>query len=456
MIVFQIHPKCLQVILILLALNTVITDVYTQSTTHISGIIQSEEGDVLYKALIRHQSYSAISDLSGYYQMDIPITDTIHLEVSYLGCETIDTLISASHSDSLVIHFTLNRSVLPLPEVSVRPQSENLFERSDWVILDYLFAHDLIVLLVIKRNEKWLYAYSTDGLFVDRLEVNKSYNELHSSCLSSIYVLGSRLCAKVDLDDRSLRLQPSDTRKRFDQFVAPCLFKFDNQLVFKSLQQHNQRADYFFYDQQQPQLLYSIYDKQAAQTAQSYHNTIVRLYVQTRATTDEQAIDYGFQQGNIIAEGSWDGDLTNLIISNEIHQEVGYYKAVLSRPLRATAIKWKNQFLLFDFVAKKTVAFRSLSERDFFILKTDPLVWEDRRSQLLLDDARGKVFLLDKQDNLYELIQRKKSIETRFVQKLVHTTSYAAQYEVYEDKLYFIRQLSYQSPINQLRRVQLK
>lgn len=367
--------------IVFLTFNTVAA----QSTIHIEGIVQSEDGEALYKSLISVGKASSISSISGYYRFDIPKTDSIRLAVSYLGYATMDTVFLRPLNDSLVVNFKLKRTSFSLPEVSVRPQTQSLFDRSDWIILDYLTVSEYIVLLVIDANKRWLYTYSIEGKFVSRLTINKHYNQLHKSCLGSIYVLGKRFYAKVD-SLLKIVVGQKDIRKKFDQFIAPCLFQFDDRLIFKSWQQHNQRADYFYYQKQQSVLLYSIYDKQAQQMALSQYNRIISMYYQARSSSAEEDIDAGFQRENIIEGGRWNGDLTNLIVTNKIHQEVGYYEAVLTRPVRTwEAIARRNKLIIIDFIEQQAVLFSNRLADRFTTISAAPLIWEDKKGTILND-----------------------------------------------------------------------
>jgi hypothetical protein len=428
----------------------------SQSTIHVSGIVKSEDGEILYKALVRHETSSSISNSLGYYHLSIPKTDSFRLEVSYLGYQTVDTLIASPFNDSITINFRLKSTSLSLPEINISPQTQTLFDRSNWVILDYLIVPEKILLLVIENNKRWLYSYTISGEFISRLAIGKQYNQIHQSCLGSVYILNKQFFIQVDFSSYQIKLSRRDTRSKFDQFIAPCLFKVDDQLIFKSWQQHHQRADYFFYQKQHPTLLYSTYDRKAEQVAASQYNKVINMYLQTRSTSSKETIDHGFQKENIITNGSWNGDLTDLIITNNIHQEVGFYEAVLARPVKTwDAILEGNKFIIVDFVEQKALLFSKVSAKGFKLVPVDPLIWEDAKSMLLSDSRNEQLYFLDSKNQLYQLNYKKGILTASFTQRITSPSSYVGQYIIFGRYLYFISYPSRQSPKNRLYKIEI-
>ncbi|MEM1327776.1 MAG: carboxypeptidase-like regulatory domain-containing protein [Bacteroidota bacterium] len=125
---------------------------HAQNTIFVFGKVSDNNGESLPNALVyTSQQQNTVSNIAGYYQLDTDRQDSISLGVQFIGYQSIDTTIATEDFDTIQINFQLSPTTFDFPEVTVRANEQNLFDRSDWVIVDYVIWAEKMALLLYAR-----------------------------------------------------------------------------------------------------------------------------------------------------------------------------------------------------------------------------------------------------------------------------------------------------------------
>jgi len=431
-------------------------DLLAQQQIYIFGQVQSTTEEPLVNALITSSTgYSIISNAKGYYQLSIPKQDSLFLEVQFVGYETIDTLVFVSDSDSLNINFQLAPTVFDLPEITVQAVQQNLYERSNWVIIDYSIWNDQVILIALEGRKRWLYQYTLNGKLRKRERLQNKYADLHLSCLGGLHLISDDHGMELKWINNEVELQAPYDKQRFEDLIQTCLFKWDNRVLFKNWSNHNQQIDYFYYDQQEAISLYRTIDPEAIKLAQSQVNKIIGLYYRAVGNPNSGGIlNAKIEKTNIIAEGWWDGDLIDLITpeDNGVMSAIMYYDNTLSRPLRSWEVVHQEQLLIFDFVQQKANLFDRLSSSNYITLSTNSTdqIWKDDSDVFLQDAVSEKMYFLNSSFELFELLIKRKRIELKLIQQLEGKGNYQKKYYIHQNRIYFLANITAHNTQNKL------
>ncbi|MEM8523962.1 MAG: carboxypeptidase-like regulatory domain-containing protein [Bacteroidota bacterium] len=436
-----------------LALNE---NVYAQQEIYIFGRVTSSKGEPLNGALITSLTgQSTISDSRAYYQLNILRKDSLSLKVQFVGYETLDTTVFPAGTDSLNINFQLTPALFDLPEITVEAAQQNLYERSNWVVIDYVIWHDQIILIALEGRKRWIYQYTLAGKLKKREQLSERYTDLHLSCLGGLHLIGESVVVELKWMDDEIALQNPYEKQKFESLLQACLFKWDNNVVFKNWSNHNQQVDYFYYVQQKAVPLYRSVNPQAIQLARAQFNKIIGLYYQAVGNPYSGGIiNARIEKTNIIAEGLWDGDLFDLITpeNNGVMRAITHYENTLARPLCSWEAVHQGKLLIFDFVQQNVSLFNRLSVSDRITLDTDAIkqIWKNNSGDLLQNSANGKIYFLSNDFKLFQLQIKKRKMELELVQELTFQGNYPKNYCVYQDEIYFLGNVSSRSPQNKL------
>jgi hypothetical protein len=114
---------------------------------------------------------------------------------------------------------------------------------------------------------------------------------------------------------------------------------------------------------------------------------------------NKNAIDSGITKDNIIADGSWNGDLRALINSRELVKKVAYFRNVVASPVRSAEIRTKEEYFIIDFVQSlaKSICCDPLQTTSTLPLHGE--IWKDKKLEVFQDGTQNISFLKNSINN---------------------------------------------------------
>ncbi|MFK7808964.1 MAG: carboxypeptidase-like regulatory domain-containing protein [Saprospiraceae bacterium] len=447
--------KNLLYLLLLLALGV---NLHAQKIS-INGIVQSSEGVKLTGAAVVLANETGTStNKEGLFFLKTDKQNSYQISVSMLGFKTLDTMVVAVGGDNIFLELTLEQNIFEQPEIIVRPDEITLFDRNDWTILDYdIFDHQLVVLSIRGRKRK-LQLYTMQGYLLSELDVDRQFNEIHISCTNRVHLVGKTEGLEIITNDNN-RLTKKSTYdiNQFHTLIEPCLFKHNGDFVFKSHSRHNKRVHVFKYLKDtkptKQELIHELYDKQAAQTAQSYYREIIGLYYQAIESPEVGSTTEGFALDNTIRLREWSGNLTELAVTNELVMAISYYRNVEARPIFYAVFLQDDNVVVMDVLEKGFMVFDKKGKQKF--RKVKDLDWKSEY-KVVTDAITNKNYLIDDKDNVYLFSNTKKKCTLDVVGQLPKEGTYKRMARVEDGVFYYVTQPSGTSAVSILRRFTLE
>ena len=379
--------------------------------TIIQGQVLLDENENAYGALISLQdSLQQVVNENGefFFELNDPLL-SVKFSISFLGYENLDTIILLNDASNISkFDFTLEKKAFGIPEIIVTDEKElNLFEKTNWTILDMVLYEESFFLIAIDKRRRYLFQYDKEGFFVEKVEMKK-INSFVVSCLGSLYVKSNAGCFQLSVEEE-IEIVAELTLSKFDEQLKPCVAYYESKMVYEFLSHHNKRKKYVkIWDKGKRKTIASIVDKKAEKVSRSYYYEILGAYGRAIEFPSGNEINAGVGQPNIIKNGSWKGDLKELIINNELHGKVSYYLNVESKPIQVLNFFYQEKLYLLDYVNQEFLSFDA--KNDFVKEKIDSNF--DWNVQLkLLNVQQGETVYFYSKDDIYKLNTSKESTQ---------------------------------------------
>lgn len=385
----------------------------------ITGTVSDENGNPLWGATVQSQEKGVACDSLGKYTLRLSKDSLQNLRISYLGLQSIDTVISVSE-EAVVYNWVLRDKDNTLEEVVIQANLDNLFKNFKAHLIDFAIKDDFIFCLADNYINKLLLKADMDGKVLRTIKLKNDFYNIRQSCLGGIILLGHQKCMEVQvLNGQIIQIIPFDS-KIYKEVVAPCILQHQGVTIFQHLSEHNKRLVYYRYDENKKQVpIYTFYDRDGAKVSNSYFRDIVIAYYREVVEAGEDDIDYGFQRDNIIQEGRWDGNLSDLILTNNTHKLVGEYLALANQVVRADIILAEEACFLVDWLNN---TYHQIELKKAKIVKSNSL--PEFNTPKVYNNLEGSSIIVDKDEQVYQCIvkeghlvfqQQSKPLERRYI-----------------------------------------
>ncbi len=418
-------------------------EIFSQSRQIIGTVISHAEDPLSGAHILVNEELGAFTDGNGQFLLEIEDSlDSISIYISMLGYEPIDTLV-ASRSSKTYIDFYMRPMSYVQDEVVVKGSvRQDLFHRTDWVILDLITQGSTIFVLHLEGRSRYISVYSANGILQEQVEVDGEFSCFKRACTGSIYLEGKEHYLKIRNEVNDPILTEKGRMKEYLKVISPCALKLNNHYVFKSFTAHNKIVDYFYYSKQKKQeLLLSIKDEERRKVAQSYYSDIIRMYYLASYSPEEGAIDEGFERENIISNGEWTGDLKDLAITNDLLFAVGYYLQIENQPISTLEFKNGKQGVVLDFVNEKGYRIDPHTLNLEHLEICTSMEWRKMNShQVIYDVLNEKVYVMNDQKELYRIVLEQNELCMTFILALDDNANFPKHFEIIGDQLFYIDQ----------------
>ena len=383
-------------------------------TYNIYGKVISEYGESLSGvSIFQNGNFMTLTNNKGEYLFYSDIIRNVNITAKLYGYNVKSNQIFITAKDSIYnLDFILDIKSINLNKIEIKAKSINAFSKTDWTILDFAVLDSCIVVLAKVGRKSSIFLFSQNGKLISKNWLNENYNKIEISCLGGVHLVGKMICSEIKIIKRKVVFIEKYSRKNFNDLLANCCVTYDSISIFKELSKHNKMIVYYYFDKKikKSKKIIKIFDEKAFRFAKSQYNRIIKEYYKTIASPGVNEINADFPAYNIIEEGEWDGDLTQLMISNELIKMIGFYRFVLSHPLKSKILNISKKLYVFDFInnqiininldgdiiAKLSISLDKCS--DLIVLKDDKL------PNVYLICNHNRVFSLDMNNGITNLV----------------------------------------------------
>lgn len=232
----------------------------------ISGKVQSRNGKPLSGAIIINQQGASLdtTDVNGAFK-GIQVTIGERFGVDMPGYELLWTTVGAQKR---TYNLVLDTEIQELETIVItRRNSEEALDIKNVNIIHYQPLDGTILTL---KKEKRTYYLGMDSLRREGisypLNIEKP-KELFFDCFQNAYVLNAEFAYQFVIVDSGLVMLSEVPLELFNQYIRPCIAKFDDRLVMESLTSLNKEYELKLYNNQQPRTIFHKRDELAYQAA---------------------------------------------------------------------------------------------------------------------------------------------------------------------------------------------
>ncbi|MEM9544853.1 MAG: carboxypeptidase-like regulatory domain-containing protein [Bacteroidota bacterium] len=366
---------------------------------NIFGKVVDITGQPLPGATVKYENRKGtIADANGNFQITTNEKESVSLKIRFIGYKTIDTLVTFSNRTDIFLRIEMTQELFELPDIEITADYQNIFEDYRPFIIDFTINNDFFYLITKTGQKSFLNKANLNGTILEKHELKGGYNRFYNSCLGGVILVGNEICAEMhDLDDK-LFITNEFSIDYFDKYIVPCKFKKNGFLLFKNISVHNKKIDYIrFGRDQDPYILYTVFDHEGAKVSQSYFSELIRAYYKETGSASLDDIDYGFERENVIDDGSWSGDLQDLITTNLTHKLVLQYQALGLKEVSSELFVMDNTPYILDQFSEKVLKI------DENLTHSQPVgnLKLNEDFKIITDNASKTYFQID--DTLYEL-----------------------------------------------------
>jgi len=379
---------------------------FAQTKTIVYGNLGVENVNIS----IVNTPYGTSTDAKGHYELPIyDRTEAINLNYSCIGYQ--DTVVSLTprelQRDSIIISFKMRKMSYDLQEVGVSAYSDFYRSKTNRNIADMAFLDGKIYLLENKPKTSSMVVIDTDGVEQARKDYDQLFEKLYIDAFDDIILVGQDSCLQVYLDEKQGILPVSSfSREDYRNKLLKIVCEFNGAYIIKTMvhdkglywlkYNHGKSQDFYYVkkdgSEKELQYLCSFMDSLGYRACQSQWMSIQNEYHQVMA--EENGID-------LINEGTWDGNLMQLVQNSSLQMKVQWYCAITA----------KKEYQIIPLIFNNSMQFVGLDNRDIVEIGTDFKIAARRllkvtsgekyfQNEFLKDQATGKTYGLFTKDGM--------------------------------------------------------
>ena len=279
--------------------------------------------------------------------------------------------------------------------------------KSTRYIADVAFSGNQILVLENQNHNSVLSLLNLDGNKLSETAFQQLYEELYIDGFGHFLLMNRDSCLQVVFDHQWNALPlTSFSKQQFNDQVARFVLEFNGANVIRSMvydkhdyhvqEFHGQTQTYSYILKNDPDKrnhpLCRFVNTTTIEKCQAQLNRIIAMY--------DHAVPLG---ANELRMGTWDGDLSRLNKTLNIHLQILRYRQYFAKEYRTAALKYKGLLQLIDLQEFKIVEvdkdFKTFDPRPLKILSGA----SSFKNQFLTDELRGKTYGLFVKDGMYYL-----------------------------------------------------
>lgn len=428
-------------ILIYILLSLLTSNLYSQEFS-IYGSVTDENKEPLIGATIQvNDSFGVSTNINGNFNLVLNESkyikaDSLNIKIRHIGYEELDTTL-LNQGENIFINARLKISQNVLPNIIVNSDLPKSIFNKEMNLLDFIIADGELVTLWLNNKTKNISTYSQSGFLLESESIDKRFNLLHKSFGKRVYAIGKENCVELDFDS-GINKTRSYPRSKFENLIEKCVLLYNGHYIFKEYSNHNKRVTYFTYpNPSTPKKIAEVYDEKAYKAARSYYKNMIRRYNRTIANLEENNIAYGIGQTNKIKNGKWNGNLLDLIVSNELHELVSYYISVESKKIETYEFIFDEKLLIFDLVNFKIHVLDNNLNKTYSLNLEDKNIWENSLV-IIQDDTNSNLYLINKKRALFSIEINKDKVQLQSIFQLDNTFGLVSKFLIHNNSLFFL------------------
>lgn len=193
---------------------------------------------------------------------------------------------------------------------------------------------------------------------------------------------------------------------------------------------------YTYPEPNKPKAFLTLFNKVAAQSAKASYREILSEYYRTVKNLGEDNIATAFEQDNIVARGEWSGDMSELMISNGLHQLISYHINLEEKPFNVYEFILKDELLIFDLENYELIVFNAGLKPSRKIGLEEKAIWKN--AQILQDRNTKLLYVLSADKQLYSFSINSDKFDIKPVMQIQNKDGVISKTVIADGNLYYL------------------
>lgn len=424
---------------IVIIIFTCITPDVNAQRIELFGTVSNSNNEYLEGATIEvNGDGGTTTDSLGRYSFELDMTEyssnnKLSLSFRYLGYETLDTIL-LSQGDAIYFNAVLHPALNQLDDIEITATSDFEFLETDQIITDIVATNSGIAVVSNNKRGAVFEAYAHNSNRLERRQLDRKFNYFHTSYRGDVHLVGEDYCWQKDPINNGDKYY---ARIQFDGLLKKCILVYDGIYLFKEFSVFNKKVSYYTYPEpNKPKAFLTLFNKAAAQSAKASYREILSEYYRTVKNLGENNIATGFEQDNIVARGEWSGDMSELMISNGLHQLISLHLNLEEKPFNVYEFTLKDELLVFDLENYELIVFNAGLKPSRKIGLEDKAIWQN--AQILQDRNTKLLYVLSADKQLFSFRLNNDRLDVKPVMQIQNKDGLISKTIIADGNLYYL------------------
>ena len=336
--------KSILISILFIFLQTVLV---SQKSQNILIEIRSIEDVVIPSAhLILDAADHYISNKKGQIQIH-STSNLLEVQISHIGYIELDTTINIKQNQVHTIFLKSSSYIIDPVTIS---DKQRLFEKNNWSITDITYHEYGFVVSATENSKKHIYLFDKNGVQILKTRTKFKHNSIiHGLKIGHFHLMNNIAGQEIMVSTDTiifLNIEPIETyEKTLDHFK----FTNSNYTIAEEWAAHNKRFTLSIIDNRTftKEPFYISFDEENYKRSQSVYREIIGLYFKDSYKANPLAKP-GDISDNIVQDGTWSGDLVDLLVTDTIQEVYNYYKSLYCQEVAVSTKVTNDQLFILD------------------------------------------------------------------------------------------------------------
>lgn len=295
-------------------------------------------------------------------------TETIRLKITHIGYAQIDTTINTRLDQTHTIILIKNSYTIDPVTIS---DKQRLFEKNNWAITDIALHEYGFIVSATERSKKYIYLFDKNGVQVLKFKTNFKHETIQNGLKYGHYhLMNNNFGKEIMVSTDTIIFLSEEPSEKYEKTLNHFIFTNNNYTIAEEWAAHNKKLTLSTIDNRSfvREPFYTTFDQDNFTRSQSVYREIIGLYYR-----DCHKLNPLWKPGdisdNIIEEGTWSGNLIDLLVSDTIQEIYSDYISLYDTEIAvSTEVKDNSLFVLDDL--KRTM---------FIFDMTDEYIYQDAK-----------------------------------------------------------------------------
>lgn len=273
-----------------------------------------------------------ISDGSGKIQLQSDAT-SLRLQISHISYARLDTILDIENGNSFTLILEPNSYSIDPVTISDR---QRLFEKSNWSVTD-ITHHDYGFLVSASEGSKrYIYLFDKSGVEVRRSRTDFRHVSIDNGLkIGHYHLMSEKEGLELIVSTDTIMFLQTQPIEKYEKTLHNFLYRNANYSIVEEWGAHNKKYSLSLVDNKtfETNQFYRSFDEESYTRSQSVYREIIGLYYRDSYKLNPFARPGDENAINIVIDGTWTGDLKELIVSDTIQEVYNYYKSICAKEM---------------------------------------------------------------------------------------------------------------------------